>query len=162
MSPQKRLVERDAPDDKATRLGKEHRRCHRLGDDFVGSAMSLANRGELLPQVRNHFTGAASRSQGDEKFCGAEGPTANRGRSPLPASAFTGEELTEFSESQPWKRTVNPSSCGCQAPNTTYCYFTISHVNQKSNHARLGSHFCYDRYRLTSLFLPASLEPLPT
>ena len=98
MSPQNRLIERDAPRDQATRLGKEHRRCHRLGDDFVGSAMSLANGGELLPWVRCQLRLSCYPLAGGRECCRVEGPTSGRSRSPLPASDLLGEELSRFSE----------------------------------------------------------------
>jgi len=48
MSPHNKFVRRYAPDD-GTGLGKEHRRCHRLGDDFVGKICS--------PNLRNQGAG---------------------------------------------------------------------------------------------------------
>jgi len=80
MSPQNSARQAAGPRDGQTRLGKEHRRCHRLGDDFVGRLLlahhvpngaggtvlggALANGGEHCLGFGTKFGGAAVLSQG--------------------------------------------------------------------------------------------------
>jgi hypothetical protein len=63
-------------------------------------------------------------------------PNFSPPQSPLLLRFRTGEEALLHSFERPWKRTVLPTSCGCQEVNTTYCYFTIFRRNQEG---QLGS-----------------------
>ena len=56
------------------------------------------------------------------------GPTFTPGRSPLPALTLGGDPF----QNDQLRRTVLPTSCGCQVDNTTSCILCLFSPNQKS------------------------------
>ena len=113
-------------------MERNTRRCHRLGDDFVGclprapddardwAPLTLSRTSEELPWVRP--------GEAQEERC-VERCYCRPRRSPRPPWPITGGGLKSFSPPQ-LRRTVLPTSCGCQEANTTYCYFTTRITNQ--------------------------------
>ena len=121
-------------------IGKEPRCCHRLGDDFVGccwpprrTSVRTANLTPALAQATSgeavaEFTAAncrrATRSQRNP------GPNFAPRQSPLAA----GDLGEEGSQKPHLRRTVLPTSCGCQVDNPTSCILRLRGQNPKSKH----------------------------
>ena len=125
MSPQ-RMSARHGPR-RADRACKEHRRCHRLGDDFVGPLLQPTLRREQRAQSRSPRPSKESALWIRPRLLAAIRQSApsdcRRRRGHLGRVGHRGGLISSASKIE-LGGTVRPTSCGCQEANTTYCYFT--------------------------------------
>jgi hypothetical protein len=151
---------------RADRTWKEHRGCHRLGDDFVGLQLPTQRAGKgpdnacqlpwvnvlhELPLAEPKEESGTQLRRGPMAVGHPESPLATA--LPLAASSsrswrcYRGSPLSSAASTmgetalQPFLEyfsgvKVRPTSCGCQEANTTYCYFTTQNRNQTSNGVR--------------------------